>query len=62
MSDLLTPAEAGTYLGGLTAHTLAQWRSTGRYQLRFVKVGRWVRYRKADLDDFIERRTYTVSG
>ena len=28
--------------------TLSVWRSTGRYNLPFVKIGRKVRYRKSD--------------
>ncbi|MCX5653264.1 MAG: helix-turn-helix domain-containing protein [Planctomycetota bacterium] len=55
-SELLTRAEAAEYLG-LAAQTLAVWASTQRYALRYVKVGRNVRYRKADLDRFLEART-----
>ena len=35
--------------------TLAVWDCTKRYDLRPLKVGRSVRYRRADLDKFIER-------
>ena len=54
--ELLTREQAADYLG-LKAQTLACWSSTRRYNLRFVKLGRCVRYRKADLDRFIEART-----
>ena len=37
--------------------TLSVWRSTGRYNLPFVKIGRKVRYRKSDLLAWLERRT-----
>jgi len=37
--------------------TLSVWRSTGRYNLPFIKVGRKVRYRRADLLAWLERRT-----
>ena len=37
--------------------TLSVWRSTGRYNLPFVKIGRKVRYRRADLLAWLERRT-----
>lgn len=37
--------------------TLSVWRSTGRWNLRFTKIGRSVRYTVGDLLDFIERRT-----
>ena len=54
--ELLTREQAADYLG-LKAQTLACWASTRRYNLRFVKVGRCVRYHKADLDRFLEART-----
>ena len=55
-SDLMTRREAAAYLG-LTEQTLAVWKCNGRYGLPCVKMGRLVRYRKADLDAFIARRT-----
>jgi excisionase family DNA binding protein len=54
---LLTDQEAADYLGTKKA-TLAVWRSTGRYNLPYLKIGRLVRYKKSDLDAFITRRTY----
>ncbi|RON06243.1 helix-turn-helix domain-containing protein [Pseudomonas brassicacearum] len=42
---------------GVRVGTLAVWRSTGRYNLPFAKVGRLVRYRLADLAKFIDSRT-----
>jgi len=41
--------------------TLSVWRSTGRYNLPFVKVGRNVRYRRADLEAWLQKR-YRESG
>ncbi len=55
-SDLLTRREAAAYLG-VTPETLAVWASTRRYPLRFVKIGRLAKYRKSDLDTFINSRT-----
>lgn len=49
---LLTRREAAAYLG-VAEQTLAVWKCTGRRSLPFVKIGRLVRYRKADLDAFI---------
>lgn len=49
---LLTRREAASYLG-VAEQTLAVWKCTGRRSLPFVKIGRLVRYRKADLDAFI---------
>lgn len=54
-SELLTRKEAAEYLG-VTPHTLAVWHSTKRYPLPVVKVGRLVKYRKSDLDAFIDSR------
>lgn len=54
--DLLTPGEAAAYLG-VEQQTLAVWRTTGRYSLPAVRVGRLVRYRRSDLDAFLAART-----
>jgi excisionase family DNA binding protein len=53
-SELLSREEAARYLG-VSASTLAVWKSTGRYLLPVVKIGRLVKYRKRDLDAFIAR-------
>ncbi len=55
-SDLLTRPQAAAYLG-IAVQTLAVWASNGRYNLPLVKMGSRVRYRRRDLDAFIERRT-----
>ena len=51
---LLSEAEAAVILGLKNAKTLAVWRCTNRYELPYVKYGRTVRYRRKDLDAFIE--------
>jgi excisionase family DNA binding protein len=56
MTDLLSTEEAARQLG-VTPGTLTVWRATRRYPLRFIKVGRKVRYRASDLEDFLEART-----
>jgi excisionase family DNA binding protein len=53
-ADLVSRKEAAAYLGA-SEHTLAVWASTKRYPLPYVKIGRLVRYRRADLDAFIAR-------
>lgn len=53
-TDMLSRKEAATYLG-VAEGTLAVWKSTGRYKLPILKIGRLVRYRVADLDAFLER-------
>lgn len=54
--SLLTPEQAADMLC-VSPHTLAVWRSTGRYNLAYIKAGRLVRYKLADLIAFIEKRT-----
>ena len=49
---LLNRVEAAKYLG-VTVSTLAVWACNKRYNLPYVKVGRLVKYRQADLDQFI---------
>jgi excisionase family DNA binding protein len=53
---LLSRKEAAEYLG-VKAITLAIWKSTQRYDIPTVKVGRLVRYRFGDLLEFVEKRT-----
>jgi len=60
-TELLTAGGAAEYLD-IQAQTLAVWRSTRRYTLRYVKVGRYVRYRKSDLDAFLAERTVGVGS
>jgi excisionase family DNA binding protein len=57
----MTRDEAAAYIG-MRAQTLAVWATTGRYSLPFIRVGRAVRYRRADLDQFLESRTVTSTG
>ena len=54
----LNDRDAAQVLGVKTS-TLAVWRSTGRYQLRYIKVGRLIRYRVSDLADFLAKFTNT---
>lgn len=56
-SQLLTPAQVSEILG-ISQQTLAVWRCTKRYELRYCKTGRLVRYRAEDVQAFIERRTH----
>lgn len=53
--DLLDEHAAAVMLD-LSPGTLSVWRSTGRYSLPFVKIGRNVRYRRADLQAWLEAR------
>jgi excisionase family DNA binding protein len=56
--ELLTTAEMAKILG-VSPNTLEVWRSTGRYALPFVKVGRLVRYKRSAGAKFLEKNTST---
>lgn len=58
---LLTPQDVADRLGVSTT-TLSTWRCTKRYPLPYVKVGRLVRYRLADLDAFELARLQEVAA
>jgi hypothetical protein len=58
---LFDDAETAVILDTVTG-TLSVWRSTGRYNLPFVKIGRKVRYRAGDLRAFLAKRTATHTG
>jgi excisionase family DNA binding protein len=57
-SLLLDTEQAAAHLG-VTVGTLNVWRSTGRHQLPYLKIGRNVRYRLSDLDVWLEARLRT---
>lgn len=58
---LLDDAQAAALLGVKKA-TLGVWRSSGRYDLRFHKIGRLVRYKAGDLLDWLESRARLHTG
>ena len=58
---LLSPEQAATFLG-LKPATLSIWRCTGRYNLRFVKSGRLVRYRAGDIVAWLDGRSRIHTG
>ena len=53
--QLLDERAAAAHLS-VSPGTLSVWRSTGRYGIPFLKIGRSVRYRLADLEAWIESR------
>lgn len=55
-ADLLDEQAAAALLT-VAPGTLSVWRSVGRYNLPFIKIGRKVRYRRADLIAWLEKRT-----
>lgn len=58
MDRLLTPNEVANALQ-VPAATLPQWRYLGRGP-RYVKIGRHVRYRPADVEHWIDEQTTAV--
>lgn len=59
--SLLSRQEAAEFLG-LEKHTLEVWATTKRYKLPYVKIGRLVKYRYADLLTFINRNLVSNEG
>lgn len=53
-NHLMDRKTAARYLG-ISPNTLAVWDCTKRYDLKPLKVGRSVRYRKSELDTFLAR-------
>lgn len=59
-NDLLTGKQLAEKLG-TTANTLAYWRYMGRGP-RFIKTGRSVRYRAADVEAWLDEQTRSQTG
>jgi len=55
-SNLLNEHEVAERLG-IAVATLRVWRSTRRYNLRYIKIGRCCPYRPEDVEKFIEAQT-----
>jgi excisionase family DNA binding protein len=58
--ELLTPDDVARLIGCGT-QTLAAWRCTRRVPLPFVKIGRLVRYRRVDVETFLDARTVSAA-
>lgn len=57
---LLTENEAAFVLD-LEPGSLAVFRCVGRHNIPFIKIGRNVRYRRADLERWLDSRTHANS-
>lgn len=57
----LTPEQAGKVLG-TSINTLSVWRTTGRYNLPYVKISRRVAYPINAVAEFLLRRTVNHTG
>ncbi|EHR71390.1 DNA-binding protein, excisionase family [Burkholderiales bacterium JOSHI_001] len=58
-AENLTPKEVSELLR-VPESTLSVWRSTNRVHLPFFKLGGHVRYRRSDIDGFIQANTRGV--
>jgi excisionase family DNA binding protein len=54
--QLLTREQASEFLG-VSKGTLEVWACTKRYNLKYIKIGKNVRYRMQDLLNFLEEQT-----
>nr|WP_286949091.1 helix-turn-helix domain-containing protein [Pseudomonas sp. UBA6718] len=59
--DLMTPEQVAAALL-LSIRTLAAWRSSGRNPLAYLKVGGRVRYRRSDVDAWLESQSRTSTA
>lgn len=59
--ELLSTPEAADYIGA-RPHSLEIWRASVRYRIPFVRVGRLVKYRRADLDAWLASRTVNADS
>lgn len=60
-NQMLSNRDAAAYLG-VAESTLNNWRWHGKRELQYVKIGRIVRYKKSDLDEFISSNSRTHTG
>lgn len=56
---LLTRVEAAEFLN-VRPSTLAVWNCTGRHGVPVIKIGRTVRYRRSDLEQWLAARQENV--
>ena len=49
---LFTNKEAAEYLG-IKENTLTIWRNSRKYDIPYIQVGRKIKYKKSDLDKFL---------
>jgi len=54
-AEMMTDPEV-TALIRVAPGTLANWRSTKAQQIPFVRIGSHIRYRRTDVDRWIEQR------
>jgi hypothetical protein len=55
--ELLDEKQAALRLGLTNHNTLAVWRSTKRYDLPYIRIGRLIRYDAREIEKFLDRNT-----
>lgn len=58
IDELMTEQEAAELLK-VKPGTLNSWRCLGRHGLPYIRVGRAVRYKRSDLERWLDNRTVT---
>ena len=58
--DTITDTNGASTLLNIPAATLIKWRSTGQNNIPYIKIGHQVKYRTADLREYVERHTVNV--
>jgi|TARA_B110000091_G_scaffold83744_1_gene92125 predicted site-specific integrase-resolvase len=61
MNQLANNSKAAECLG-IAAATLQYWRTTGSQKIPFIKVGGRVMYRISDLNEWLEKNTFSHTG
>lgn len=61
MAQLISALMAAKQLG-VSTKTLDNWRSSGKGNLPFVKVGWLVKYKQEDIDTYINNNTFAHTG
>lgn len=61
LDKVLSPQETADYLG-IATMTLWKWRASRPNDLPYIKVGRFVRYRASDVENFLRKNTIGASS
>ncbi len=59
--DLITSEEFSKAVG-VAPGTLANWRCTGLVKIPYIKIGAHVRYRRSDIERWLEQQVVHATG